>query len=142
MIRWLFLALALAACSGAAGMSAEEVGVRTAIVTANTTRLTIETAETTAKTLYREHQREAVLAIKARGGTKDEATAAVEKIRSDWDRAWDAFAKARAAHAALVEAIKAYDQGKQIAADVVSLARQLTEAQSELAAVIADMRGE
>jgi uncharacterized protein YjaG (DUF416 family) len=141
-MRWLVLVVALVACAGHPGISAEEVGVRTAIVTANTTRLTIETAETTAKTLYREQQRQAVLDVKARGGTKDEAKAAVEKIRGDWDRVWDVFAKAREAHRLLVEAIKAYDQGKQIAVDVIALARQLTEAQNELAAVIADMRGE
>jgi hypothetical protein len=141
-MRWALLAIALTACSGAAGMTAEEVGVRTAVVTANTTRLTIETAETTAKTLYREQQRQAVLDVKARGGTKDEATAAVEHIRGQWDTVWDVFAKAREAHRLLVEAIKAYDQGKQVAADVVGLAAKLTDAQNELAALLAEKRGD
>ncbi len=109
----LLMAALLLALSGC-GVKPSEVVLRNAVVAANGARISIETAETSALTLYRAEQ-EAVL-TRARAGklTQQEALARIGDIRERWDPVADALAAARAAHAALVTAIQAFETGEAI----------------------------
>ena len=133
-------AVAAVALSGC-GATAEQVALNGASVTANTTRLVVQTAETGALALYRAEQIAAVDLVKAQNGTREQAEAAVLAVRAKWKPVWDAIDAAAAAHTALVTAIVAYDQGKQVIADVTRAAVALATAEQEAVAVIEQAKG-
>jgi hypothetical protein len=137
------LALVLAPACGAAGMSPEQVAVQTAIVTANTTRLSVETAEATALTLYRAEQVAAVERVKALpgGGSAEQAVAEVKLVRTKWEPVWTVLDKAHAAHALLVQAIQAYETTRT-PGDIATRAAALVALVSEVADAVRAVRGE
>ena len=133
-------AVASVALSGC-GASAEQVVLNGATVTANTTRLVVQTAETGALALYRAEQIAAVDLVKAQNGTREQAEAAVLAVRTKWKPVWDAIDAATAAHTALVTAIGAYEQGKQAIADVSRAAVALATAEQAAVAAIEQAKG-
>jgi hypothetical protein len=138
------LALAVAVASVAlsgCGASAEQVALNGATVTANTTRLVEQTAETGALALYRAEQIAAVDLVKAQNGTREQAEVAVLAVRAKWKPVWEAIDAATAAHTALVTAISAYEQGKQAIADVSRAALALATAEQGAVAAIEQAKG-
>jgi hypothetical protein len=138
------LALAAAVASVAlsgCGASAEQVALNGATVTANTTRLVVQTAETGALALYRAEQIAAVDLVKAQNGTREQAEAAVLAVRAKWKPVWEAIDAATAAHTALVTAISTYEQGKQAIADVSRAALALATAEQGAVAAIEQAKG-
>lgn len=131
---------ATTAC-GAAGMTPAEVAVATAITVANTTRLGIESAETSALAVYRTAQLAAVERARAQQETVAAASAEVEAIRASFRPVWEALDAARDAHLALVTALAAYESGKVTAEAVVAAAKALAEASEKATGAIALARG-
>jgi hypothetical protein len=130
-------ALALSGC----GATAEQVALNGAAVTANTTRLVVQTAETGALALYRAEQIAAVDLVKAQNGTREQAEAAVLAVRAKWKPVWEAIDAATAAHSALVAGIVAYDQGKQAIAEVSRAATALAAAEQGVVAAVEQAKG-
>lgn len=140
--------VAVAGCNPAT----EQMVVRDATVIANAARLSIETAQTAAVTLYKAQQIAAVQASKKEGLDRAEAVARVEVLRREWEPVWTAFEKVRLGHALLVAALEAYDQGKEIVregervaaalTEVLARAKALTDAKNQLAVLLAHVRGD
>lgn len=140
--------VAVAGCNPAT----EQMVVRDATVIANAARLSIETAQTAAVTLYKAQQIAAVQASKREGLDRAEAVARVEVIRREWEPVWTTFEKVRRGHALLVAALEAYDQGKEIVregervvaglTEVLARAKALTDAKNQLAVLLAHVRGD
>jgi len=140
-IRRVLAATVIAVALSGCGASTEQVALSGATVTANTTRLVVQTAETGALALYRAEQVVAVDLVKARGGTREQAEAAVLAVRAKWKPVWEAIDAATAAHAALVAGIGAYEQGKQAIADVSRVALALAKAEQIAVAAIEQAKG-
>lgn len=145
----LLIALAQPACGifGQDAKSVEHSIVGDAKTVANGARVTIENAETTALLVYRMEQFSAVQQSESR----EEAKAAVEKIRAKWDGRWDVFERARKAHALLVLAIEAYEASQEIdlpsgkrvptVADVIKLSGDVTALYTTIAQMVSEARG-
>jgi hypothetical protein len=140
-IRLAFAAAVASVALSGCGASTEQVALNGATVTANTTRLVVQTAETGALALYRAEQMGAVDLVKAQNGTREQAAAAVLAVRTKWKPVWEAIDAATAAHTALVTAIGAYEQGKQAVADVSRAAVALATAEQAAVAAIEQAKG-
>jgi hypothetical protein len=128
--KWMIVTMLLIAAPGftaCAGDASQRV-VGDATVFVNGARLSIENAEATAVLAYKEQQKAAIMSVSARGGTRQQAEAAVKKIRADWETVWDAFREARRAHAALHQILTAYDQGRAELTEIARLSSELANA--------------
>jgi len=145
------LLLIVVALAVACTPAQEQMIVRDAVVVSNTARLSIETAETAAVMLYREHQMAVVNKAHQAGATQEEATARVATVRKDWETVWDAFAELRRAHGLLVAAIQAYDTGKKVIfegetltgnlPEIIARAKELAELKQRISALLSEKRG-
>jgi crotonobetainyl-CoA:carnitine CoA-transferase CaiB-like acyl-CoA transferase len=138
-MRVLLLALVLLACGPSA--TTAEIFRETTVHGANAAKLAVEAAESGALALYRDEQKRAVLDVKGRGGTEDDARAAVAQIRDKWKPVWDALDAARAAHRAAHAAIVLFDAGQAVVEDIQRAAIALSQAQQAAAEAIEMARG-
>lgn len=133
------------------GVSAADVARSAAVTTANSTRLAIETAESTALGLYRADQVGALESVRAGGGNRDAAVHAVDRVRVKWQLVWTSLDVAEKSHRLLVAAIQAYDTGRAVnesgevvLADVAEVARRvraLADAEQAVVTALAQARG-
>jgi hypothetical protein len=143
--------LALAVGCGATASDGERLAVSQAVTVANGARLSIETVESTALLFYRQEQIAAMLSVRERGGTAEDAANAVRAIRERWDPLWRRLDEARTLHALLVAAVQAYETGREVLQDgttvgpspdeLVSRAKALQEGYQDIARLLAELRG-
>lgn len=135
----LLCVLVATSCGGA---TVEQVAVTGAVATANHTRLAVQAAEAGALALYRTEQFAELERVKAQGGSREQAIAAVTVVREKWRPVWAAIDAAVAAHRALVEALTAYGDGQLDVAAVSRTVTALAEAEQAVVAALALAKGD
>lgn len=145
----LLLAVLLVACGPNAPSYDALMGDAT--TAANTARVGIETAETTALAAYEAAQLAVIAKAKADGvESASVVKERIDQLRADWQPVWATLDKARTAHALLVGALTAYDEGRDVvvegqklAASALEVAKRTTDlaaAQAAVADVLAKLR--
>jgi hypothetical protein len=123
--RALAIALACAALAGCGG------GVLAAAErTSDGLARTINATQRSTVTAYEIAKEDAVREVALAGGTREQAEAALDRVRAKWRTVWDAYAVAGAAHSALVTLLGEYraTEGDVSVARIADAARRLHDA--------------